>query len=554
MLSRLLRSSSCHSRGHNHRGLATTRLSGNPVHRGIHHSSVVRYYSGLPNSIFALKSLEWRRILSRSDSRTMGICWLSTVSEGTQCRSTLDGNCSMTKAKMLIEENSDDVDGHTEAEKQCRLQKLLEARELLRICTACAQKAEAAFQLGSFLLHFPNLEMSGIKKPPGSQTDVLKEINVIKVNNRRRRKEMRSRDGGVSLATNDSEEAPEILSASELENRTDEEQAVYYLRCAAHQGHGKAMCLLANTLMKSDRATVVSEGIRWYQRAVELKPPVVDALYNLGVIYFEGNELGQVKPDPSAAFKYFTTAANAGDADAHYWLGHVHSSADTPWLDPQKAIKHFCLAGECGHKNALYRLAMLYRDGASAKSREQCLTGMQDFVDHAGCSGDHDDFQNAHNNCDHENHKCTEVSEFPLQEAAEGVSGDLSPCPDQFLVYLHRAIHEDNDPYAIAELAEIKLLGLHNIPADEVHAYQLFTVAHSMGHAHASYCLGAMHYRGQANIPRDPQKAFEFYNIAAEGGSLDAWRCLASMYYLGDGVTRCESTAREIMKTIAKMV
>jgi TPR repeat protein len=40
------------------------------------------------------------------------------------------------------------------------------------------------------------------------------------------------------------------------------------------------------------------------------------------------------------------------------------------------------------------------------------------------------------------------------------------------------------------------------------------------------------------------------YNLAAEQGSLEAWRNIASMHFLGDGVPKCETTAREIMRVI----
>ena len=44
--------------------------------------------------------------------------------------------------------------------------------------------------------------------------------------------------------------------------------------------------------------------------------------------------------------------------------------------------------------------------------------------------------------------------------------------------------------------------------------------------------------------------AFELYQRAAEGGSIEGWRNVAACYMTGEGVPRCEGTARHIMKTM----
>ena len=127
-------------------------------------------------------------------------------------------------------------------------------------------------------------------------------------------------------------------------------------------------------------------------------------------------------------------------------------------------------------------------------------------------------------------------------------------------------------------------------------ALSLLQRARSLGHAEATFTLGALHYRGLVGevvvndnssetcnhshshtnecthththphtetqtrthahtythtyIPVDKHAAYIYYNEAAELGSENAWRSLAAMYYLGDGVAKSEETAREIMRVI----
>lgn len=76
-----------------------------------------------------------------------------------------------------------------------------------------------------------------------------------------------------------------------------------------------------------------------------------------------------------------------------------------------------------------------------------------------------------------------------------------------------------------------------------------YSAAAGLGHADASYCLGVMHY-----AMGDKQEAFRCYQTAAEGGNMLAWRSLASMYALGEGVTRSEQMAHNIIATFGEQI
>ena len=51
---------------------------------------------------------------------------------------------------------------------------------------------------------------------------------------------------------------------------------------------------------------------------------------------------------------------------------------------------------------------------------------------------------------------------------------------------------------------------------------------------------------------QDHRKAFEMYQQAGELGSMQAWRNVAAMYATGEGVPKCEQTARSIMQFVSQ--
>jgi TPR repeat protein len=501
-----------------------------------------RHIGGMVSkSGFSIAGMSSRSVVSSGTGKARRLLSTAVREIITEASEDCDWEVVVLRAKQILDSYSHigtDNESVSEEDRHAAIRNMLEARDQL-ISAAKSGHCEAQFQLGSFYAHFPNIE-AGLQKEAESKKDVLKEIKVVKINNKRRLKEKKLKDRGVTEFDAASDE-------QDLSGMNDGELAHYWLRCAATSGHGRAMCLLANRLLKTDdKADDVLEAISWYEKAAALEPPLTEALYNLGTVYFEGNDVANIDADAVRALGYFRLAAQLGDTDAHYWLGHVHSSGHIPqWIDPDRAIVHFMEAHKLGHSNALFRVAVLYRYGMSRQAFLQQLQeqrqGQPQHQHSSTCS--HAD----HDSCSHAQ---------PSEEPVINSFNDLQSSPELFRGYLQRSIMEDNDDEAIAMLAEMKLFGTDGESKNETEAFELFQQAHALGNTHAAYCLGVMHYNGHANLPKDAAKAFEYYNIAAEGGgdsAISAYRNLAAMYYCGDGVEKSETMAKDIMKTISSL-
>lgn len=308
--------------------------------------------------------------------------------------------------------------------------------------------------------------------------------------------------------TSDIEKLPFSLSAL-----PPEELSKFWLRKAADLGHGNAMCLLGNQLLQTDNSQLCIEGVEWYRKATNLEFPNSDALYNLGTLYHDGNSHAGIQQDLEVSVNYFHRAANAEDAAALYWLGHCYSTGEggAKHINPALAVDFLQRAGMAGHPKAYYLLATVYRSGLRVHSNCSCAT-------------------------------TTSTGGIPDLEY-------IAPNAALFHQFLRLAV-ENEDPDALYCLADIKMHGLEGVAQDELEAVRLYAQASEAGHAEASLCLGALHYNGLAGVEKSFRRAFELYNIAAEQGCLEAWRNLASMYFLGEGIPKCEKTAREIMRVM----
>ena len=276
------------------------------------------------------------------------------------------------------------------------------------------------------------------------------------------------------------------------------------LKQAANQGHGKAMCFLGNKLLEKGD---VLDAINWYKMAASVNPPIIDALYNLGSLYYEGRS-PVLEIDLDLSLNYFTAAADAGDLSACFWCGYCYmtGSGGVTNIVPDKAVMYLTVAANEGNGAAHYHLATLYRSGLS-------------------------DGYSSKSECKHEE------------------SRSIRPNIELFKFHLNKAV-ELEDPDAIFCMADMHFHGLDEVHKDIEAAIVLYERASSLDHIEATVVLGALYYNGLGGFKRDPFKAFELYNKAAEKGSLEAWKNLASMYYLGDGIEKSEHMAKQIMKNV----
>lgn len=363
------------------------------------------------------------------------------------------------------------------------------ARLWLEIAAIDHNHAEAQFLL-SVLLD----EMNNKSIQSNTSEEVLNEIKQA------RKAAMQNKKRNKNKNKNNSNNDDELVKVEHAIT------SLSLLKKAANQGHGKAMCYLGNKLLEKGDKDNVIEAMNWYKLAASSVPPVTDALYNLGTLYYEGRS-SIFEADPILSLNYFTSAAKAGDLAASFWCGYCYMNGiGVDGIDPNKAIKYLSKAAVEGNGTAHYHLATIYRSGLSNDSSKE-------------------------KDCNHKMHLT------------------IHPNKELFDYHVKKAL-ELEDPDAMFCMADIYFNGLEGFTKDIDKAKEFYEKASALEHVEATVALGALHYNGLGGYKKDSFKAFELYNKAAEKGSLEAWRNLASMYYLGDGIEKNEDMAKQIMVNV----
>ena len=97
-------------------------------------------------------------------------------------------------------------------------------------------------------------------------------------------------------------------------------------------------------------------AVKWFTLAAEQGD--ADAQFNLGMVYWDGEGVSQ---DIKAAMKWFTLAAEQGDADAQNILGVMYDEGEGVSQNIKAAMKWFKLAFEQGDADAQKTLEV-YQD------------------------------------------------------------------------------------------------------------------------------------------------------------------------------------------------
>ena len=273
---------------------------------------------------------------------------------------------------------------------------------------------------------------------------------------------------------------------------------VAWLRRAAENGHQDARVRLGNLSMEND-PPLVDAGLHWYNQAIEDEDkPHPDALYNLGMIYFEGNQAADIKPNLELALDYFIRAAAIGDPSAQFYLGHLYRVGSQEMGVPQDTERALVLlesAAAQGHTEAQYYLAQLYRSGDS--------------------------------------------------------DAGLEPDNQKFHFFLNAAVDNEHAD-ALFCLADMYFHGSDGLPVNHKKAIEYYKRACAEGSVDAMCTMGAIYYNG-VGADRDYEKAFRYYQAAADRHSIAAWKNVAQMHMLGHGVPQSEQTALSIIDMIHKL-
>lgn len=89
----------------------------------------------------------------------------------------------------------------------------------------------------------------------------------------------------------------------------------------------------------------------------------VDAMYNLGTLYADGDEDFGVEQDYNEAAKWYKMAAESGDTDAQLNLGILYGDGLGVTQSYKEAFKWYLKSAESGNEIAQYNLGVIYSQG-----------------------------------------------------------------------------------------------------------------------------------------------------------------------------------------------
>ena len=208
----------------------------------------------------------------------------------------------------------------------------------------------------------------------------------------------------------------------------------------------------------------------------------------IALLYLSGKG---VPKDDNTALKWFSKAADQGDAEAQYNLGLLRRNSKdlAGWNDP-RVVELFERAGKSGHPGAQYELGLLYING-------------------------------------------------------NGVAQDY----EQGISWLHMAAEAD---FGTAQnlLGRLYYEGV-GVTKDCNEAARWFRQAAKQGIAEAQFNLGLMHTEGSGGVPRDFKKAARLFRQASTVGHAGAQNWLGHLYMHGNGVEKDLEVAKNLLESSA---
>jgi TPR repeat protein len=263
---------------------------------------------------------------------------------------------------------------------------------------------------------------------------------------------------------------------------------------------------IAGDLEDSDAAAKKGD----YATALRLWEPLAEqgnaeAQYNLGVLYAYGKGVVQ---DYKTAVKWFTLAAEQGDAKAQYNLGLIYSyggltrdiiTAVRKYLNDEDvtqdytaAVKWFTLAAEQGNAKAQSELGEMYAYGQGVAQDYKTAVKWYTLAAEQGNAS-------------------AQYNLGVMYHKGQGVAQDYKTAVKWFTLAA-----EQGDAFAQSSLG-VMYYGGQGVAQDYKTAFKWFTLAAEQGVASAQSSLGVMYYVGQG-VAQDYKTAVKWYTLAAEQG------------------------------------
>lgn len=216
-----------------------------------------------------------------------------------------------------------------------------------------------------------------------------------------------------------------------------------------------------------------------YIEAVKLYRQLADqghgvAMCELGICYFTGKGVAK---DKAEAMKWFSKAAEQGNAHAQYCLGIMADSMN-------ESVKWYIKAADQGHRAAQYELGYCYFNGIGI---DKDIDKGLEWIKKAANQGNKD--------------------------AKDWL--DYSVAVNRF-----REAAEQADASAQYNLGECYAYG-RGVDRNHIEAVKWFRKAAEQGHGAAQYKLGCCYLEGDG-VEKDIDKGFEWLEKAANNGNEDA--------------------------------
>ncbi|XP_035865447.1 protein sel-1 homolog 2 isoform X2 [Phyllostomus discolor] len=150
------------------------------------------------------------------------------------------------------------------------------------------------------------------------------------------------------------------------------QKALYYFLKAAKAGSANAMAFIGKMYLEGNDAAPQNNATAFKYFSMAANKGNAIGLHGLGLLYFYGKG---VPVNYAEALKYFQKAAEKGWPNAQFQLGFMYYSGSGVWKDYKLAFRYFYSASQSGQPLAIYYLAEMYSTGTGVL--RSCRTAVE---------------------------------------------------------------------------------------------------------------------------------------------------------------------------------
>ena len=290
-----------------------------------------------------------------------------------------------------------------------------------------------------------------------------------------------------------------------------------------------------------------NEAIKWYSKAAEQGN--AEAQYKLGNMYNGDDDVRDIKE----ANKWYNKAAEQGNVEAQVKLGDIsllyfYSNEDE--RDKEEAIKWYSKAAEQNNAEGQYKLGNMYNGDDDNRDLEKAIK----WYSKSAKQGNVDAFLALGEiYSDNETYNIEEAIKWYYKAAEQGnveaflalanIYSDDKTCNIEEAIKWCCKAAEQGDEDDIDECGNLlnrlgnKYLYGSGVVRDYRKSADCFRKAAELGNIYAQYNLALAYYNGKG-VEQNHSMAAVFFTAAAKQGNVDAQGIMGQLYEKGDGVTK----------------